>query len=514
MHGTPCPGRKSRGYGRWIRKRGYRPSDSERRRQRFGLNLLEHARGRSAWSILLAQFASLMVGLLLTATSVAFVMGEHVEAAAILVVVVLNALIGFLTEWKAERTLAALEKQTVPTAHVLRDGVSKQIPAAELVPGDVVLITAGDRIPADGRLVEAVRLQVEEAALTGESVASEKDCQPTGDVDTALGDRRGMVYLGTAVTNGRGRFVVTEIGTRTEMGRIGKLIDEAGTRESPLDRKLSQLGRALVVIVLALCAVIVLAGWLRGNSFLTMFEVGISLAIAAVPEGLPAVATMTLALGMQRMARKRAIVRRLSAVETLGSTTIICTDKTGTLTRNEMTVCVYQTLDCRVDVGGAGYEAQGDFTNDGQKIDPLQDSVLRRALEIGALCNDAKLSTGPPATILGDPTEGALVVAAEKAGLRHGDLQKQFSRVMEVPFSSHTQRMITVHHTADGKTIVCVKGAPAPCCERCRGKLTAEGIRPLAEAERPAHSRTQRRIGGPRLACLGVGLSGSLGTVR
>ncbi len=464
-------------------KAGLSASEAKRRQQKFGKNVLEQSRGRSAWSILVAQFASLMVGLLLTATGVAFVMGEHLEAAAILVVVVLNALIGFLTEWKAERTLAALEKQTVPTAAVLRDGVSREIAATELVPGDVVMITAGDRIAADGRLVEGVRLQVEEAALTGESVASEKDCQPTGDIDTPLGDRRGMVYLGTAVTNGRGRFLVTETGARTEMGRIGKLIDEAGTRESPLDRKLSQLGRALVVIVLVLCAVIVFAGWLRGNSFLKMLEVGISLAIAAVPEGLPAVATMTLALGMQRMARKQAIVRRLSAVETLGSTTIICTDKTGTLTRNEMTVCVYQTLRQRIDVGGAGYEALGEFSTDGRKIDPLRDSVLRRALEVGALCNDAKLSPGPPATILGDPTEGALVVAAEKSGLRHGDLRTQFSRVMEVPFSSDTQRMITVHHTADGKTIVCVKGAPGALLESCRGKLTAEGISPLADDE-------------------------------
>ena len=462
---------------------GLSATDAERRRQRFGKNLLEHARGRSPWSILLAQFASLMVGLLVAATCVAFLMGEYVEAAAILVVVVLNGTIGFLTEWKAERTLVALEKQTVPTAHVLRDGIPKLIPAAELVPGDVVLVTAGDRIAADGRLLEVVRLQVEEAALTGESVAAEKDCEPTGNASTPLGDRHSMVYLGTAVTNGRGRFVVTETGARTEMGRIGKLIDEAGTRESPLDRKLSQLGRALVVIVLALCAVIVIAGWLRGNSFLKMLEVGISLAIAAVPEGLPAVATMTLALGMQRMARMRAIVRRLSAVETLGSTTIICTDKTGTLTRNEMTVCVYQTLARRVEVGGAGYEIRGDFQGDGQKIDPLADVVLRRALEIGALCNDSKLSPGPPATILGDPTEGALVVAAEKAGLRHGDLQKQFSRMAEVPFSSHAQRMITVHRTPEGKAIACVKGAPGALLALCGRQLNAAGTRPLGEAD-------------------------------
>ena len=462
-------------------RQGLSTAEAVDRRQKYGLNALERSRGRSALSIFVAQFASLIIGLLIAATAVAFLLGEIVEGFAILVVILLNALIGFFTEWKAERTLIALEKQSVQTARVLRDGHEVELPSAELVPGDVVLIAAGDQLPADGRITQSARLRVEEAALTGESVASEKNSEALTDENTALGDRHNMVYMGTAVADGRGRFIVTETGSRTEMGRIGTLLDESGIRESPLERKLDQLGRALVVIVLVLSAVIVLSGWLRGHSFLRMLEVGISLAIAAVPEGLPAVTTMTLALGMQRMARMRALVRRLPAVETLGSTTIICTDKTGTLTKNEMTVRAYQLAERRIEVTGTGYETKGEFRIDDKSFDAKSDPVLRRALEIGALCNDAKLSEGPPLSVLGDPTEGALITAAEKAGFRQADLHEQFPRVAELPFSSEAQRMVTVHRAPDGKTLACIKGAPGALLASCRHQLTTEGVTPLSE---------------------------------
>ena len=364
-------------------ERGLSQSEVTRRLAQYGLNTLSQARERSVLSILLAQFRSLIVALLVAATAIAVVMGDLLEAAAILVVIVLNAAIGFFTEWKAQRALSALQKQAVSMAQVIRDGAESEIPAAELVPGDLVVLAAGARVPADGRIVASARLQIEESALTGESLAVTKTTEVLDDKDASLGDRLNMAFLGTTITDGRGRLLVTATGARTEVGKIGTLIDEAVTRDTPLERKLARLGRLLIVIVLALCAVIVGAGWLRGTTdFWHMLEIGLSLAIAAVPEGLPAVTTMTLALGMQRMARMRALVRRLPAVETLGAVTVICTDKTGTLTRNEMTVCVFALDHSRVDVTGAGYDPVGKFQMGDQQLDPLTDERLVLALRI------------------------------------------------------------------------------------------------------------------------------------
>jgi Ca2+-transporting ATPase len=365
-----------------VRLLGTRPDqglgrdEAARRLREHGPNALATVSGRSVAAIIVAQFRSLIVGLLVVATALAFALGETVEAGAILVVIVLNAVIGFLTEWKARQALTALRAQAVPTATVVRDGKHAQIPAVELVPGDVVVLEAGSRVPADGRVIEAVRLRVEEASLTGESQPVSKSVDPVLEPEAPLGDRVSMAFQGTAVTGGRGLLVVTATGMRTEVGQIGTLVEEAGDQDTPLERKLAQLGHALVGVVLGLCAVIVLAGWLRGNDFLHMLEVGISLAIAAVPEGLPAVATMTLALGMQRMAKMRALVRRLPAVETLGSTTVICSDKTGTLTRNEMTVRAFQLGARRVDVTGTGYVPSGEFRGVEGPVDPRMDAHL------------------------------------------------------------------------------------------------------------------------------------------
>jgi Ca2+-transporting ATPase len=291
-----------------------------------------------------------------------------------------------------------------------------------------------------------------------------------------------MAYLGTVVTDGRGRLAVTATGVRTEMGRIGKLMEETETHATPLERKLAQLGNALVGVVLALCGVIVLAGWLRGNNFLSMLEVGISLAIAAVPEGLPAVTTMTLAIGMQRMARMQALIRRMPAVETLGSTTVICTDKTGTLTRNEMTVTAFQFGERQVDVSGVGYTAGGEFREAGKRLDPLADPPLALALRIGALCSDATLDLASDTPrVLGDPTEGALLIAALKAGLNKDDLQEKFPRVAEVPFTSDAKRMTTVHRAASGRAVAYVKGAPGIVSQACSGLFTTDGVQPLSD---------------------------------
>ena len=352
-------------------------------------------------------------------------------------------------------------------------------------------------MPADGRVVESVRLQVEEAALTGESLAVTKTVEPVPDEAAPLGDRRNMAYLGTAVTDGRGRLLVTATGMRTEVGRIGTLIEEAGGRETPLERKLAQLGHALIGVVLVLCAVIVLAGWLRGNGFLYMLEVGISLAIAAVPEGLPAVTTMTLAHRHAADGPHAApSIRRLPAVETLGSTTVICTDKTGTLTRNEMTVRALQLGERRIEVSGTGYAPSGEFREGGRAVDARADAHLALALRIGALCSDATLDlTGGGAAVLGDPTEGALLVAAAKAGMSKDDLEREYPRVGEVPFSSEAKRMTTVHRTPDGRTVAYVKGAPGR-----RGRGQRRGVhrrgRPADDARGPAAGAGGQREAG------------------
>ncbi|MEO5567900.1 MAG: HAD-IC family P-type ATPase, partial [Gemmatimonadaceae bacterium] len=417
--------------------RGLTAAEVAIRYARFGPNALVAGKRRSLLSIFVHQFQSLVVALLVAAGGLALVLGERIEAGAILIVIVLNAVIGFVTEWKAETALDALRKETVPVAHVLRDSEQHEIPALELVPGDLVILAAGARVPADGRLVEQARLQVEEAALTGESVPVTKNVDPLSDLNAPIGDRLNMVHMGTAVTDGRGTFIVTATGMQTEMGLIGALVADADTRRTPIEAKLAHLGRVLLVLVLGLSAVIVLAGWLRGNGFLYMLEVGISLAIAAVPEGLPAVTTMTLALGMRRMARMHALVRRLPAVETLGSTTVICTDKTGTLTRNEMTVRAFRVGERQVEVTGSGYVPTGEFRVDGQRVTIAAEDPLRVALRIGMLCNDAKVDrVDDGVTILGDPTEAALIVAAEKAGLDRAATEREYPRVSEIPFDS------------------------------------------------------------------------------
>ena len=464
---------------------GLTNDEAARRLERFGANRLEQASGRSLFAILFSQFKSVLVWLLFGAAGIAIATGEHLEGGAILVVVVVNATIGFLTEWKAEQTLTALQKQTVRSARVVREGVERELPAAGLVPGDRVVLEAGARVPADGRIIESVRLQVEEAALTGESKAVTKSVDPIADADAPLADRINLAFMGTAIVNGRGQLLVTGTGVATEMGKIGALIDDAKTGDTPLEKKLARLGRVLLVIVLVLCAVIVLAGWLRGHGLLYMLEVGISLAIAAVPEGLPAVSTMTLALGMQRMARMGALIRRLPAVETLGSTTVICTDKTGTLTRNEMTVSAFVLDTRRLEVTGGGYSPTGGFQEGGQPLDPRADAHLSLALRIGVLCNDAKVShaNGEDA-VLGDPTEAALIVAAEKAGLSEEALEAEFPRIAEQPFDSATKRMATVHQAPQGRRIMFVKGAPATLLAASSAQVRASAVTPMTADDR------------------------------
>lgn len=488
-------------------EQGLTQDEATKRLKQYGPNALAETSQRSALSILVEQFTSLIVLLLVAAAGTAFLLDETVEALAILAVIVLNGIIGFLTELRAEQAITALQKQRVTSAHVIRDGEERKIPAAELVPGDVVVLTAGERVPADGRIFESVRLQVQEAMLTGESVAVSKkrEALEAANGSLPLGDRVNMAYMGTVITEGRGRMLVTATGMETEVGKIGTLIDEAVTRDTPLEQRLEQLGRALIVIVGILCAVILVAGVLRGENALHMLEVAISLAIAAVPEGLPAVATMTLALGVQRMAKTNTLVRRLPAVETLGATTVICTDKTGTLTQNEMTVTRVVLNGEHVDVTGTGYRTKGDFRQNDRTIDPQKNEHLMLALQIGALCNDAALEhNGNRVSVLGDPTEGALIVAAEKAGLDQPTLEEVYDRVDEVPFDSESKRMVTVHRTPEGRLVAYLKGSPAAILERATHFMSEEEIRPITERDCEAILELNRKMAGEALRVLAV----------
>ncbi len=485
---------------------GLTQTEAKNRLAKSGPNALPQARQRTTFEILLTQFRSLIVLLLAAATAIAIAMGDYVEAIAILVVIVINAAIGFFTEWKAAHALSALQNQEVRHAHVVRDGKEIEIPAAELVCGDLVILGAGARVPADGRIVECVRIQIEESALTGESNAVTKTDDPVEDEKAVLADRINMAFLGTTVTDGRGKLLVTAIGSETEVGKIGVLIDEATTRATPLELKLAQLGRVLIVVTLVLCAVIVLAGWLRGVSDLWhLLEIGLSLAIAAVPEGLPAVATMTLALGMQRMATMQALVRRLPAVETLGSTTVICTDKTGTLTKNEMTVRVYILDQRRVEVTGSGYSAEGTFQVEDKPVDFSADEQLGLGLRIGMLCNDAKVErSNGSETVLGDPTEAALIVAAEKAKVSLADLQTQYPRFSEIPFDSVRKCMSTVHTTPDGKKVVYVKGSPGRMIEASNRQMLVSEVQTLTDEGRQKWKDANEQLAGVAFRVLGL----------
>jgi Ca2+-transporting ATPase len=469
-----------------------------------GPNSLGEQPRRTMLSAILAQFTNIIVVLLVAASSVAFLLGDIIEGIAVMFVIVINAAIGFMMEWKAERALEALKKQVVPTAIVVRDGKEQQIPASELVPGDLVLLNAGDRVAADGRVIEAARLYTIEAALTGESLPVAKVSTPLSDPEAPVGDQVNMVFKGTAVADGRARFIVTAIGDSTELGKIGTLLGGIVEENTPLERKLRHLGNALVIAVIGLCGVITVAGWYRGNDFLQMLEVAISLAIAAVPEGLPAVATMALALGMQRMARMQTVIRRLPAVETLGSTTVVCTDKTGTLTKNEMTVCALQLGKRRIEVTGSGYVTSGSFIENGHAYVPQQDPHLLLALRLGALCNDAGLDEKLAQDTFGDPTEIALLVVAHKAGLDPSCLALEYPRIREVPFSSESKRMATYHRAPDNTELVAVKGAVGVLLAASSHAITEEGAVQITDSHRADIRESNNELAGKALRVLAL----------
>ena len=485
-------------------ERGLNPTEAIRRLAEYGPNELQGARRVSPWAILFEQFKNLLILILLFAVVLSAFLGHAIEAIAIGVIVSFAALLGFIQEYRAERAIEALKEMAAPTAAVIRDGKEEDIPSRDLVPGDVFLIKAGDRIPADARLIETANLKVEEAALTGESVAAEKNTAPLIQGESAIGDRKNMVYGGTLAAYGRGRGVIVATGMQTEFGRIAQLLQTVETGETPLQANLDKVGRLLARAAIAVVLLIVGLGLVRGQPLLEMFIFGIALAVAVVPEALPAVVTISLALGVQRMVKRNALIRRLPAVETLGATSVICSDKTGTLTKDEMTIRKIFVAGQMLQVSGSGYDPQGEFSRDGSIVEPS--APLISLLRAGALASDAHLvraDGGGPWRIKGDPTEGALVVAAAKAGLRKTELDAQFPRVDEIPFTSETKRMTTLHGTPDGLTAYS-KGAPEVILKSCSRHLTEAGEMPLDPAERKEILDREQQMAGEAMRVLAL----------
>lgn len=483
---------------------GLSGSEPAERRKRWGDNTLKRQAGRAVTKIALDQFKNLIVVLLLIAAGLAYSMDGGFEASMILIVVGLNAVIGFFTEFKAQRALIHLQKLDIQLCRVIRDGREQRIGVAELVPGDLILIEAGDRVPADGRIVASHGLQVDESALTGESMAVEKVSAPLSESHQTLADLTNMAFMETLVLSGRGRMLVTATGVWTELGKIGRLIGETSKRASPLETRLQHLGSALAAIVAILCAVMLAVGLIRSMPFMEMLRTALSLAIAAVPEGLLAVSTMSLALGMQRMARKGALIRNLAAVETLGSATVICTDKTGTLTRNQMTVEKLVVDDQFISVTGTGYGFEGRFRDSAGSVDLQRDEPVLRLLRIGALCNDAKVThTKEETIVLGDPTEAALIVLAHKAGIDTAALKTRYPRMAEVPFSTETKRMVTEHSQPSGPPVEYAKGAPLRILELCEYETGPAGRRSLTVERRDWWQQANARLASAALRVLG-----------
>jgi len=445
------------------------------RQKEFGLNQLTPRKGRSPWMRFLIQFHNPLIYILLAAGVIKLVMGGFVDAGVILTVVLINAWIGYLQEAKAERAIEALARSLVTESNVVRAGQTVRVPSTDLVPGDVVLLASGDKVPADLRLVATRDLQVAEAALTGESTAVEKTAETELSPETPLADRANMAYASTLVTYGQGCGVVVATGDHTEVGRISEMISAAPSLETPLTRKMAAFGQKLLILILGLAAVVVAVGLARGEQLEELVSSAIALAVGAIPEGLPAAVTVTLAIGVARMAKRRAIIRKLPAVETLGSTTVICSDKTGTLTQNQMTVRQVVVGDSVVGVGGNGYEPEGDLTLHEKQLTPGEAPGVTECLLAGLLCNDsALLKKEGRWDAQGDPTEVALIVAARKAGLDDAAVKSRLPRMDAIPFESQHQFMATLHDDAGAsRKLVYLKGATEVVLERCHAALDA-----------------------------------------
>jgi Ca2+-transporting ATPase len=487
---------------------GLTGEQAARRQEQDGPNELPEAPPPSLLKLFASQFTGLIVWVLIGAAVVSGFLEDWIDAAAILAIVLLNGVLGFVQEFRAERSLAALRRMSVAMARVIRDGALQSVPARELVRGDVIAVEAGDRIPADSRLLYATNFQTQEASLTGESTPVHKQAEPLDAAEVPLADQRNMVFMGTIAVSGKARGLVVETGLGTELGRIAVMIRkaaEAERAETPLQRRLEQFGQTLLWLALGVVTVVFVLGYLRGEPLVEMFLVSVSLAVAAVPEGLPAVVTITLALGVTRMAKRHALIRKLPAVETLGSATVICTDKTGTLTKNEMTVTRLLVDDSYFEVTGEGYEPAGEIREaSGARCEELRPG-LRRLLTAAVLCNGATLlQENGTWKIIGDPTEGALLVAAAKAGLTKADLERDAPQDREVPFDAERKMMTIVRRTAQGRMAYC-KGAPDVLLKRCAARVTLDGrIETLDDEHRRLMGEANASLAKQALRVLGV----------
>ena len=489
-----------------VEENGLTSAEAASRLAQYGENQLREAPRPTFWHMLWEQLNNFVVILLIVASVISALLGDYVEAAAILAIVVLNSVLGIVQERSAEEALAALKKLAAPDAQVIRDGHRQPVPARSLVPGDIVYLEAGNYVPADVRLLEAVNLRIEEASLTGESLPVQKNAVSVLDKNVPLGDRKNTAFMGTLVSYGRGRGVVVSTGMHTQLGLIASMLQNVEAEETPLQRRLDQLGKTLSIGSLILVAIVFIVALFNytdisqiSNGFLgylkdyaaeitEVFIIAVSLAIAAVPEGLPAVVTISLALGMREMIRRHALIRKLSSVETLGSATTICSDKTGTLTQNEMTVTRLWTDGQFIDVTGTGYVPKGEFQINRKTVDLSQYPAALTALWLGVLNNDAEIETtgenegSQTYRIVGDPTEGALLVAAAKAGAPHIQIDEAYPRENEVPFDSERKRMITIHNVSEPHPddpspfynqnhkdwdVIAVKGAPDVVLDLC-----------------------------------------------
>ncbi|SDH40253.1 cation-translocating P-type ATPase [Propionivibrio dicarboxylicus] len=510
-------------------QRGLSDGEAKARLAQFGSNELRQHPRPGFWALLWDQFNNYLVIILIAAALISLALGEYVDSLAIMIIVALNAVIGVVQESKAEQALEALQKMSAPHAEVMRDGSIVVIPGREIVPGDIVILEAGNFVPADLRLIESVNLKIEEASLTGESVPVEKNAALVLDDEVALGDRRNLAFMGTLITYGRARGLVVATGMNTEIGLIAEMIQSFEAEETPLQRNLAHLGRILGSACLVICALVFLYGLFRDThlavafqgdlvgyfqnekkDIINLFMTAVSLAIAAVPEGLPAIVTICLALGMQRMIRQNALIRKLPAVETLGCATVVCSDKTGTLTQNEMTVVEGFSGGRRFRISGEGYAPFGAFSNDAGVFEATGDPDVAALLVGGLACNDAWLEaqtaqeSSAAWRIIGDPTEGALVVAAAKAGHSRDAVAARLPRVQEIPFDSERKRMSTIHRVAaaspmpvgDAPYLAIVKGAPDVVLDLCTRALVDGVAVPLTET-----LREDIRAGNHAMAC-------------
>ncbi|MFT4892013.1 MAG: Ca2+-transporting ATPase, partial [Halobacteriales archaeon] len=497
---------------------GLSEREADDRLDRYGRNELRESERKPWWKILYEQFTGFIIVLLGAAAIGALAIGENIEGVSVIAVLIINGIIGFVTEMRAVSSMESLQELTEIETRVRRDGEDQEIPAEELVPGDVVVLEAGDVVPADLRVVEGNKLQADESALTGESVPVGKTSEPI-DEDTPLADRENMLYKGTYVTRGSAEAVVVSTGMDTELGKISESLQEAAEEKTPLQQRLDDLGMKLVPLLVVVATIVLLSGWLRGHDLLLMVEEAIALAIATVPEGLPIVATLVLARGMWRMAERNALISNLASVETLGSTNIICTDKTGTLTENEMTVSEIELANGSVEVTGTGLDTDGTFHrpdqaadggsdptigDGGLKLDAPENRPLDEALEVGVLCNNASVTeTDGEAETTGEPMEAALLIAGLKADMDRDDLLESMPETREVSFDPSVKMMAT-YHEVDGRHKVAVKGAPRAVIDSATHQVTEDGTEELSDEARDEWIEKSDRMAEDGLRVLAV----------